>query len=79
MKEIAIEGLDGAGKSTIALLLAQQYKAEGLKAEVFTPYKDVKEEYGCEIYPLWKSTNGAKTCIDIRQLLIVVHWPRSKN
>lgn len=64
MREIAIEGLDGAGKTTIAHNLAQQYTQEGLHTLVASPYRLAQEKSGEELYPLWGTDEGAARAID---------------
>ncbi len=65
LKEIAIEGLDGTGKTTVANLLWFHFTAQEIPTAICAPYKDVKAEYGSDIYPLWKSDRGAEMCIDL--------------
>lgn len=59
MRQVAIEGLDGSGKTTVAEALMSAYEAEGLKATVVAPYRLANEAMGTDLYPLWKSERGA--------------------
>jgi thymidylate kinase len=64
MREIAIEGLDGAGKSTIAEALVRHYRDLGQEVHLATPYRAASQEHG-EIYPLWESEDGARQAIKL--------------
>ena len=70
MKEIAIEGLDGSGKTTVVNNVAEQLKREGLAVQTFAPYRLANEFAGEDIYPLWKSDNGAKMVIGIMKKIL---------
>lgn len=65
MRTIAIEGLDGSGKSTIAHELASIYEAEGQRTRVVSPYRLAAHHSGDDIYPLWQTKEGAHEAIDI--------------
>jgi thymidylate kinase len=65
MKEIAIEGLDGTGKTTIAHELAELYEHEGVLVVVSSPFAEAKKVHGGEFYHLWKDDSGALYCIHL--------------
>jgi len=65
MKEIAIEGLDGAGKTSVAQELADIYANEGLRAHVAAPYRLAEKKLGADLFPLWRSDRGAEMAIDV--------------
>ncbi len=50
---IAIEGIDGAGKTTTCEALVKCLEADGLHVVTFAPYRMVNEYLGEEIYNLW--------------------------
>ena len=65
MREIAIEGLDGSGKTTVAHALGAAYEVEGLRASVVAPYQLANQLAETDIYPLWKSDPGALQAVGI--------------
>ncbi|MFZ1484344.1 MAG: hypothetical protein WAS36_05025 [Candidatus Saccharimonadales bacterium] len=60
MKKIALEGIDGAGKTTVANLLKESFENQGLSVAQFAPFRLANATYGSDIYPLWKSRAGAE-------------------
>jgi thymidylate kinase len=65
MKCIAVEGLDGSGKTTVAHALQTAYEAEGLSTQVVAPYRLANEAMDTDIYPLWKSERGALAAVEV--------------
>lgn len=65
MKQVAVEGLDGTGKTSVAGKIATIYRADGLNVEVVAPYRRARERLGEDLYPLWKSTRGALMAISV--------------
>lgn len=70
MKQIAIEGLDGSGKTTVANALQVAYESEGISAEVISPYTLANQEVGSDLYPLWKSERGALMAVSVLKNVI---------
>lgn len=67
-KEIALEGIDGCGKSTIANELKSQLETEGLCVYVDSPYKRANVGLGHDVYGMWPKYDSAKAAINaIRQ------------
>lgn len=63
MKELALEGIDGAGKSTVADLLQERLAQDGIVADVCRPYYEARELLGQDLYPLWASDDGSMAAI----------------
>ncbi len=60
MRQIGIEGIDGAGKTSVADRLEELFTEDGLKVSRFSPYRMVRGN----IYELWKTDQGATIAID---------------
>jgi len=61
---VALEGIDGAGKTSAAEAMVLQLTSEGLSAAVFAPYRAANEMLGVDIYNLWKNEPDAIVAID---------------
>lgn len=61
MRELAIEGIDGSGKTTVIGLLAESLEAKGQRTAVFAPFRMANEMLGHDIYELWFDEESAKT------------------
>lgn len=70
MRELAIEGLDGSGKTTVVSEVAGQLEDWGLAVQTYAPYRLANELVGEDIYPLWKSDNGARMVIGIMKKVL---------
>jgi thymidylate kinase len=79
MKCIAIEGLDGSGKTTVAQELQAAYEAEGLSARVVAPYRLANEAMGSDIYPLWKSERGAFAAVQVLKEVLSTSTEQALN
>lgn len=64
MREIAIEGIDGAGKSTVADLLADRLKHHGLSVSTHRPFHEARELLGQDLYELWNTHRGSSVAIN---------------
>lgn len=62
---VAIEGIDGAGKTSAAQLLAEEFAADGLRANVYAPFRLANERLGHDIYDLWQTPSTAKAAIGV--------------
>ncbi len=65
MRSIAIEGIDGSGKTTVAEALKDELRGQGLCVGVVSPYRLASKEYGGDLYPLWQNEIGAKRAIGV--------------
>lgn len=63
IKRLAIDGIDGCGKTTVATELVAQLSAEGVHAVSFSPYRLANDALGEDIYSLWPSRAGARKAI----------------
>ncbi len=53
INRLAIEGIDGSGKTTVCDELVRQLEVDGLKPVVFAPFRLANECLGHDIYELW--------------------------
>ena len=67
MRQVALEGIDGSGKTSVANALSEQYAAEGLSSRVIAPYREANSMLGHDIYELWKTKTSARLAIKILQ------------
>lgn len=65
MEKIAIEGVDGSGKSTIINALELLLTREGRKVATYSPYKEANAVLGHDIYKLWQTDEGAIRAIEL--------------
>jgi thymidylate kinase len=65
INRVALEGIDGSGKTTVAQVMVEQFAEEGIRAEVFAPYRAANEVLGDDIYKLWSTDEGAARAIDL--------------
>lgn len=65
INRVAIEGIDGSGKSTVARELAHVFESEDLQASVYAPFRLANQELGEDIYPLWRKSKTAKAAITV--------------
>ncbi len=63
LKRLAIEGIDGAGKTSVAAKLASQLETDGYRVRVFAPYRLVQAHTGDDTYPMWQEPETAKMAI----------------
>jgi len=54
MKKIALEGIDGAGKTTVANLLKESFENQGLSVAQFAPFRLANATYGLTFTPYGK-------------------------
>lgn len=70
MKQLALEGLDGTGKTTVAHALAEHYNAQNMPARVVAPYHIANERHGGDLYHLWQTEAGALEAVhQLKQVL----------
>lgn len=79
MKVIAIEGIDGSGKSTVAGKIKERYEAEGLRANVVAPYRLASKINGGDLYPLWENEIGALSAVRILKNVITCTTERAED
>jgi len=79
MKEIAIEGVDGSGKTTVAHELARHYSKQGMQARVVSPYVLANEYHGSDIYELWQSEQGRLEAVDILKYIFSHETNRAQS
>ncbi|MDB5185042.1 MAG: hypothetical protein JWN38_850 [Candidatus Saccharibacteria bacterium] len=60
---IAVEGIDGSGKTSVVEALAEQLEAEGLHVATYAPYRITNERLGSDVYKLWQSPDTASQAI----------------
>lgn len=60
LRQVGIEGIDGAGKTSVADRLEELLKEDGLKVSRFSPFRMVRGD----TYGLWKTDDGAHMAID---------------
>ena len=65
IKNVAIEGIDGSGKTTVGNKLAELLRADGLKAVTFAPYRLANERLGEDIYAMWSNPQSAKAAVAV--------------
>jgi thymidylate kinase len=65
INRVALEGIDGSGKTSVAHAMVEQLSAEGLSAEVFAPYRAANDILGEDIYGLWETNEGAGKAISL--------------
>lgn len=70
MKSIAIEGLDGSGKTSAANSLVEMYENEGLNARVVATYRLANAALSGDIYPMWQNADEAGEAVDIVKSVI---------
>jgi thymidylate kinase len=61
INRLAIEGIDGSGKSTTCQELVKQLEADGLRVKVFAPYRLANARLGHDIYDLWQNAGEQAT------------------
>lgn len=64
MREIALDGIDGSGKTTVAELLKSQLEVDGQRVAIHRPYHEAASLLGQDLYDLWSSDEGALTAIE---------------
>lgn len=65
MRQIALEGIDGSGKTSVAKELQVQIAAEGLAVRIVAPYREANELLGHDIYELWRTKTTARLAIKV--------------
>ena len=60
---IALEGIDGAGKTSVCNALAGHLSVEGYRTQVYAPFRLANERLGEDIYNLWFDINSCLTAI----------------
>lgn len=63
LNRLAIEGIDGAGKTSVATKLSSQLEADGYRVKVFAPFRLVRAHIGDDIYPMWREPETARIAI----------------
>lgn len=63
MRKVAIEGLDGSGKTTVSHALAEHFTAQGLHTRVVSLYREANAEFGSNLYDLWVDPTHAPDAI----------------
>lgn len=66
MERIAIEGIDGSGKTATCHALADYFETRDMSPAIFSPYRVANETLGMDIYELWFDKT---TCIDAIKLM----------
>lgn len=77
-REIAIEGVDGVGKSSVATALAQLLSAFGGQAHICNPFhtaRAMNDEQ--DVYPLWQTQDGSHHAIDLLHAAIQAERARA--
>jgi thymidylate kinase len=64
LSRLALEGIDGSGKSTTANVLADMLTREGLTVATFAPYRLANAELGEDVYDMWHDADRAKHAVD---------------
>lgn len=67
MQSVAIEGMDGSGKTSVVDALKNILVTECLNVAIFAPFRIANEKFGEDIYPLWKSRHGAAKALEIME------------
>ncbi len=62
---IAIEGIDGSGKSSVVSAITEALTAEGLHVRTFATFRIANTELGHDIYDLWADDRTAKIGIEV--------------
>lgn len=71
MRELAIEGVDGVGKTTVIKELKGLLEADGQTVMVAQPYHEVAREYpGIDVYEALQNGRLAQTALDTVALMI---------
>ncbi len=65
INHVAIEGIDGSGKTTVAKTLDKLLQHEGLRAVIFAPYHIAQERLGEDLYPMWQNPKAAKAAVGV--------------
>lgn len=63
LQVIAIEGIDGTGKTTVARELAELLKQQGINTAVCAPFRLANEKIGEDTYVYWRQEDTAKLAI----------------
>ncbi len=58
-QRIAIEGIDGSGKTSVTEALAKHLGKQGLKTMTFAPYRIANKWLRADIYDLWSTMQGS--------------------
>lgn len=53
LRQIAFEGIDGAGKTTTIAIVKRMLEQDGAQVQVAAPYREATEQYG-DIYAMWQ-------------------------
>ncbi len=70
MKEIAIEGLDGSGKTTLSYALAAHFEHSGQHARVVSPYREANQQVGHDLYEDWHDEErGASALMTLKEVI----------
>ncbi len=71
MYEIALEGIDGSGKTTVAQHLSEELGRTGLNVVRVAPYQLANEQLGTDVYSLWPDEALASMAINtLKQITI---------
>lgn len=74
-REIAFEGIDGAGKTTVIELVKDQLEQEGLTVVSAAPFVRATELLGRDTYPMWK--DHMQSHLALKSVKLAVHEARS--
>ncbi|MCA9309236.1 hypothetical protein KC973_02570 [Candidatus Saccharibacteria bacterium] len=71
LREVAIEGVDGVGKTSVATALAQLLEAYGEHTYMCNPFHTARAlNEGVDIYTLWQTPEGASQAINLLKAAI---------
>ncbi len=80
MKEYAIEGTDGAGKTPVALEVVKRLKESDISVELFCLFAQVNEKIPTkELYPLWESDPHTAIKLLKEELVYIKEDARKRN
>lgn len=63
--QVAIEGIDGSGKTSVAAALADEFTKDGLKPAVYAPFRLANDKLGHDIYELWRTPDTALEAVEV--------------
>jgi len=79
INRVALEGIDGSGKTTVAQELAERLEAEGLRVAIVSPYRLANKALGKDIYELWGTPEGDSQAITTLRSVIETAEQQAKS
>lgn len=73
-REIAFEGIDGAGKTTVIELVKSQLQQDGLTVVSAAPFVRAAELLGRDTYPMWK--DAVQSHLALKSVKLAVYEAR---